>query len=121
MYNTYFLHSILDIVALDEYMKTVESWKCHLLFLTDKLVKINWVFKITTRYAHGEERVIKGKMTLPFSIPFYLGLPSFHFLFFTFMCSVTTEREEFSTRLSSDLCPASSNKDVDTNMGHYLL
>lgn len=32
-----------------------------------------------------------------------------------------TGREEFSTRLSRDLCPAGSNNGIDTNMEHYLL
>lgn len=41
MYDTYFLLTVLNIITLGEYVKTVEPCKCHLQFLTDKLVKIN--------------------------------------------------------------------------------
>ena len=43
MYDIYFLLTILSIINLGKYEKTIEPWKDHLLFLTDTLVKINWL------------------------------------------------------------------------------
>jgi len=60
--------------------------------------------------------MIKDKMALPF----HLSMPLFYYLSFILTYSLTTGREEFSTRLSSDLCPASTKNGIDSNKELYL-
>lgn len=41
MYDTDFLFTVLNNATFSGYVKTADPWKYHLLFLIDKLVKIN--------------------------------------------------------------------------------